>query len=330
VIDRRAFVAGMAAVMAAPLRGQAQQGARLYRVGFLGLTTPGTASSTTVDILRRAIRERGWIEEQNLVFELRWAEGRAERLPELARELIGTRPDVLVAGTVPTVRALQASTATIPIVFVALPGPAVAGLVSDIARPSGNVTGFSFQATPQQAAKELEFLRELAPGAARIGVIRDREMGEYVSGYLPYVRDAAATLRVTFHLSEFSNARELESALAAAAKANTDALWVMATPTTFAERHRIATFALKHRLPSLSSFTAYADAGGLATYGASLLAVWRRSAHYVDRLLQGARPSDLPVEQPTQFEFVVNLKTANALSLAIPQSLLLRADEVIQ
>ena len=328
MINRRDFVSGMATLLAAPLRAVAQTEAG--RVGFLGLTAPATAAPSTVDILRMALRERGWVEGANLIMEHRWAEGRAERLPDLARDLVAKRVNVIVAGAVPTVRAAQAATSSIPIVFVALPGPAVSALVADIGRPTGNVTGVSFQATPQQAAKELEVLREIAPNVSRVAVLRDRDAVEYAGGYQPYVRDAAATLKVSFHIAEFVKGQELDAVLAVASDAKPDALWIMATPMTFTERRRIADFALKRRLPSLAAFRQYADAGGLVSYGASLTALWRRSAYYVDRLLTGAKPSDLPVEQPSEFEIVVNLKTAKAIGVTVPQSLLLRADHVIE
>jgi putative ABC transport system substrate-binding protein len=324
------------APLAAPLDAAAQTSVRPARVGYLNLGavsgTPGNPSvPRIIPALVSGLQELGHDVGRTLVLEFRHAEFKPERLPVLAVELVRLPVDViLVAGPAP-LDAARKATQTIPIVMVAASDdPVRDGLVASLARPGGNITGLTFAVSPEIAGKQLELLRELAPAANRVRMVADadtialRRVAEAIADAAP---------RLHFRAQEPLEAREptqLDEAFVRAVRERTDALWIPMAGVTFAQRTRVAELALKHRMPVLGYFRELPEAGGLFSYGPDLRDIYRRAAGYVDRILRGARPAELPVEQPTKFELVVNLKTAKALGLTIPQSVLLRADEVIQ
>ena len=310
---------------AAPIAASAQQAGRVPRVGFL---SPGTAVSAPTEAFRQGLRELGYVEGQNLTVEYRWGDGDAARLPALAAELVRLRVDVLVTTSNPAILAATQATRSIPIVFTASSDPVATGLVASLAHPGGNVTGLSL-VTPELSGKRLQLLREALPQLTRVALLWD---AGHV-GMADRVREtetAARQLGVTLRVEWVQDPAGLDRAFAALAQARPDAFLTTVEPFTVRHRQRIVEFAAQHRLPAMYEEREFVDAGGLMAYGPSLAANYRRAATYVDKLLKGAKPADLPVEQPTKFELVLNLKTAKALGLTIPQSILLRADEVIR
>ena len=276
---------------------------------------------------RQAISELGDVEGQNIAFEIRSADGRPERLPGLAAELVRLKVDVLVASSNVAVAAAQKATTSIPIVMTNTSDPVALGFVASLARPGGNITGLTIQA-PDVAGKTLQLLREAVPGLARSAVLWDTSFPGRQA--LSELEAAARALEIHLQLVEVGSPGEIEGAFDAVARDRTRAVFIAGSPMQFGERARIAELAVKRRLATMCVLREYVEAGCLIGYGASLVDGFRRAAYFVDRILKGAKPADLPVEQPTKFELVINLKTAKALGLTIPQSLLLRADEVIQ
>ena len=329
-MDRRAFIAGAVAFSAGPLATEAQQATKTPRIGWLGFSSPTTPSAVQLlDAFREGLRERGWIEGQNIHIEYRGADGKAERYPDLAVELVRLQVDVLFTSSgEPAGFALKRATTMIPIVMAISTDPVGTGLVASLARPGGNVTGLTIVGT-ELAGKRLELLKAVVPRASRIAVLwnaafpgKSLEMME--------TQAAARVLGVSLQSVEVRAPNDLPGAFSVIANANPDALITFADALTNTERKRIVDFALRSRLPMISEIRPFADEGGLMTYGPSVTDMLRRAATYVDKILKGAKPADLPIEQPTKFELVINLKTAKALGLTIPQSVLLRADEVIQ
>jgi putative ABC transport system substrate-binding protein len=323
---RREFIALLGAATAGwPLVAYAQQSAgRTPRIGFLSSAT-AAGSAKAIDMLRMGLREHGYVEGRNIVIEFRWAEERYGRLPQLARELIAARADLLITHGTPGTRAARQTTSTIPIVM-AISGDAVAtGLVSNLARPEGNVTGSTFF-LPELNAKRLEILKEACPSISHPTALSNP--GNPVSRpIIPAMQSAAAALNLTLGVARAQGPTEFDHAFEA--MAHVDSV-VVTEDGEFAPNFRaIAALALQNRLPSIGA-KEYAEAGGLIGYGANLLALYRRAAYFVDRILKGAKPADLPVEQPTRFELVVNLRTAKTLGLEFPPILLARADEVIE
>jgi putative tryptophan/tyrosine transport system substrate-binding protein len=324
VIDRRTFLGAFASsLLAAPLAAEAQQAARVPRVGALGAVDgPGWAG------FRQGLRELGWEEGRNLVVEFRFAGRRDERYRELAGELVRLNVDVLAAQNSQSVRAAKEATRTIPIVMFSVSYPVEAGLVASLARPGGNVTGNSNQLS-DFSGKHLELLREIVPRTRRVALLWDPNnlssaLGKKDTEVLAQ-REGVHIISVLLRRPE-----DIEGALTALIRERPDALIVHAVPLLFAAPGQVAEFALKHRLPSIAGLRGLADAGLLISYGPNLFDLGRRAAQYVDKILKGAKPGDLPVEQPTTFELVINLKTAKALGLTIPPSLLQRADQVIE
>src|SRR3989454_497288 len=316
---------GLALALAlAPLVAEAQPAEKLARIGYLSL---GSAADTPKALLQ-GLRELGYVEGQNLVIEYRYAEGKAERLPDLAAELVSLSVDVIVAGGTPPPLAAKRATRTIPFVMTSAGGPVGSGLVASLARPGGNVTGLS-TFTRELAAKRLQLLKEVVPGVSRVAVLWNAA-NPYAVLNMRETEAAAQTLGVQVQSLEVRGPDDFENALPAAIRGRAGALIVVDDPLTFAYRMRIADFAARNRLPAMYGFREFAEAGGLTAFGANLADLYRRAATYVDKILKGAKPSDLPVEQPTKFELVINMKTAKALGLTIPQSLLLRADQVIE
>jgi len=328
-VERRRFVTGVAgSLLAAPHLTWAQQAGKPARVGILALTT-FTPVPLAVDHFRARLRELGYVDGQTVLFEYRAAEGKVERLPELARELVDAKVNVIYTAAAPAALAAKQATNAIPVVFAGIPDPEGAGLVASLARPGGNVTGVAFEATPEQAAKQLELLKGLAPSVTRVGIFGAPGLQASLQRHQPIVESARAKLGLDFIRAEVPSVADLDRAFDTLARARVDAFWLIA-PAAFQGRRQIADYALKNRLPAIAPYREFADAGGLVSFGASFADTHRRAATYVDKILKGAKPADLPVEQPTKFELVINLKTAKALGLTIPPSLLARADQVIE
>jgi putative ABC transport system substrate-binding protein len=331
-IGRRAFILALAGAAVWPLAARAQQPAQVARIGCL---VTGALESyqarAMVDAFREGLRERGYVAGQTIVIEYRSADGSIERFPQLAAELARLNVDLIHVPNTPAARAAQQATSTIPIVGVAMGDPVGDGLVASLARPGGNVTGLTFLG-PELAGKRLDLLKQALPNASRIaalwhpGAFSDRTTREMLQA----TEAAARTLAVELQLVEVRAADELDRAFSRMSGQRADALLVLASAMFFNERKQIVDLATKHRLPSISSAREFAELGGLIAYGASLTDLQRRSATYVDKILKGAKPADLPVEQPTKFELVVNLKAAKALGLTLPDKLLVAADEVIE
>ena len=314
-------------LLAAPLVTEisAQPFRRIARVGILNA---GTAQDVRVDEFRDGLRELGYVEGQNLLISYRWADGHQDRLPGLAAELLAGNVEVIVAMG-PAVWAAKRQTTTVPIVIAFSGGdPAATGMVSNLARPGANITGVSFMSN-DLAAKRLELLKQASSRIARVAVLYNPD--EPPSA--PELREteaAARTIGVTLQPLEGRRSGDLDGLFAAAARQRADALLVFAHGFAALNRGRIIELAARHRLPTMYGYREFVDAGGLMAYGANIQGMVRRAASYVDRILKGAKPGDLPIEQPTKFELVINLKTAKALGLTIPPSLLARADEMIQ
>ena len=309
-----------------PLRGEAQP-AKVAKIGFLTPPTPAGAV-VLVEALRQGLRDIGHIAGKTFVLEVRYGEGKSERLPELARELVGLKVDVIVTTADVATAAATRATRTIPIVMAVSTDPIGTGFVASLARPGRNVTGMSSMSS-ELSGKRLGLLRDVVPGLSRVAVLWNPDVRGAILEYKE-TEAAARSLRVELQSVEFSRSEEIERAFLAVTSQRAQALILGADPVTFAKAGQVASFAQRNRLPSMYALKEYVDAGGLMSYGPSLVDMSRRSATDVDKILKGARPGDLPVEQPTKFELVINLKTAKALGLTMPQSLLQRADQVIQ
>jgi len=313
------------AAAARPLGTGAQQGEKVYKVGFL---TAGSSDPLGRSVVHDAFRGLGYVEGKNLAFERRHAEDRLDRLPGLAAELVSLKVDVIMtAGTLAPLAAKRA-TSTIPIVMMNAGDPVGSGLVASLAQPGGNVTGMSLMA-PDLGGKRLELVKELFPGISRVAV-RWNAANPYSALMFKETVGAAETLGVELQSLEIREPPDLDAALETAAGHHADALITVEDPLSVDLRKKIADFAADHRLPTISGLKLFADAGFLMTYGADLDDILRRSVVYVEKILKGAKPSDLPVEQPTKFELVINLKAAKLLGLTIPPTLLARADGVIE
>jgi putative tryptophan/tyrosine transport system substrate-binding protein len=314
-------------VLAAPL-AVVQPAASIARIGFLGNSSP-TFASPLVEAFRHGLRERGWVEGQNLAIEYRWAEGSVERLPALAAELVHLHVDVIVTiGGTPASLAAKHATDTIPIVMAVGADPVGTGLVASLARPGGNITGLTLF-VPELEGKRLELLKEAVPGLSRVAVLAN-PVNPATARALRATEVAAQALRIPLQLLEVRDPSEFESAFAAMAGAQTDALIVLPDPMLAAQRPRVVELAAQNRLPVMYAFREDAEAGGFMAYATNFPDLLRRAAGFVDKILKGAKPADLPVEQPMKFELVINLKTAKALGLTIPPTLLFQADEVIR
>jgi putative ABC transport system substrate-binding protein len=325
-MNRRAFIGGVAAAAAlAPRAASTQTPAKARRVGLLMTTTP-TAAAHIVVAFADGLRELGHVDGQNLRLEYRWAEGHGERFAEMAADLVRQHVDVLVASSQAAALAAQRATKTIPIVMVNASDPVEAGLVASLARPGANVTGLSQQLTREIRAKQLQLLKEALPKMSRVALLHSVATTVGLREY----EAAGQTLAVRVQVVEIRNRDALAPAFAAMARERIDALLVPADPFLFTERQRVAGLAREHRLPGMYSTREFAEAGGLMSYAARLSEQFRRAAVYVDKILRGASPATLPIESPSHYELVINLTTAKALGLAIPQVLLLRADQVIE
>jgi ABC-type uncharacterized transport system substrate-binding protein len=332
-VERRAFLTGTGVVMlAAPLAAEAQAPAKLPRIGYLlfgPLESP--ESRQTLEAFRQGLREHGYLEGQNIVLEYRSANGRIDRLPVLATELVSLKVDLIVAANTPMARAAKQATTTIPIVSPAMGDPVGDGLVASLGRPGGNITGSTFLG-PELVPKRLDLLKEALPKVSRVaalwhpGVFGERTMREMLNG----TEVAARALGVQLQLVEVRGPDEFDRAFSTMTKGRAEALMVFPSTMLFNERRRIVDLATKSQRPAIYQSRQFVEIGGLMSYGESINDLIRRAATYVAKILKGAKPAELPVEQPTKFELVINLKTAKALGLTIPTPLLQRTDEVIQ
>ena len=313
-------------LLAAPGPAVAQPAGQIPRVGFLGA---GSSTSANVEAFRQGLRELGWAEGKNIVIEYRFAEGHFDRLPDLAADLVRLKVDVMTAAPTPGAVAAKKATGTIPIVMVGVGDPVGLGLIATLARPGGNVTGLSFDAG-MEIGKGLEIIKETLPNARRVAVLSNpANPGQPAA--MKNVKAAARSLGVELRFLEAQGPDEFDGVFATMAKERVEALLVVTDSTFYIQRARLADLATKHRLLVVAyGFRDYAEAGALMSYGPSVVAMYQRAAFFVDRILKGAQPASLPVEQPTKFELVINLKAAKALGLTIPQSLLLRADDVVE
>ena len=329
---RRGLVFTLAlGLLVAPLAADAQQAAKVPRVGVLFTGYPlDPVSQHNTEAFRQGLRELGWVEGRNIVIEYRWSEGRYERLPDLAAELVGLKVDVIAASITTAALAAKNASRTIPIVVVASPDLVGSGLVASLARPGGNVTGLSFMGV-ELIAKQLELLKETVPKVSRVAVLRNPDTPPWAHPRMvKEAEQAAQLLRVQIQSLAARGPEDFDSVFSTMARERADALLVLPDPMFVLHRTRLAELAAKDRIPAMYTVVEHAEAGGLMAYAANFRYNFRRAATYVDKILKGAKPADLPVEQPTKFELVINLKTAKALGLTIPPSVLIRADEVIQ
>jgi putative ABC transport system substrate-binding protein len=327
-VDRRRFVlASLAGVLAAPLAGEAQQAGKVYRIGYLGGT--GSASmARPMASFREGLRMLGWNEGQGVVIEERWADGNADRLPDLAAELVALKADVIVTQGSPATRVVKSATATIPIVMVNTTDPVGQGFVASLGRPGGNITG-SADFAGELSAKRLELLKETLPKLSRVAILFDPAHPAHAVE-VRTTREAAQALGIRLELVEATASGDFPGAFATILRFQAHALIALEGFANAENRSRIVEFARTNRLPMMSGALGLTLAGGLISYTPDVLDMYRRAASYVDRILRGAKPSDLPVEQPTKLLLVLNLKTAKALGLTIPPSVLTRADQVIE
>ena len=325
-LERRRFLLAVIAFMATATAAAARaQDAKIHRVGFLSPVRRGRRD----EAFANGLRELGYVEGRNLHLEMRFADGRPDRLSELVAELLRLDPDVLVVGSTIGARAAKQATASIPIVFAGSSDPVAGGIVSNLARPGGNITGFSLAYGDGFAAKWLELLKEAVPRLSQVAVLWSSSNAA-AAGYLGELRGAARALNVMLQAHQAREPQELQVALKAVGAGSAQGLVVMPSPFAASQRTKLVEFASVRRLPAMYFDDSFVEAGGLMSYGPSIADTYRRAAGHVDKILKGAKPGDLPVEQPTRFELVINAAAARALGLAIPQSLLVRADRVIE
>ena len=324
---RREFITFLGGAAAAwPFAARAQQTRKVSRVGYLG-TASSSVEGHVLDAFRQKLRELGHIEGDNVAIEYRWAEGQDDRLPELAAELVRLKPDVIVTRGTPGTLAAKQATNTIPIIFAGIGDPVNAGLVASYARPEGNVTGLTFTG-PELEGKRLQILKEVVPGHSRVAALWNPvSMG---GEFYRQTQIAATALSITLQPVEARRMDDLEQAFATIGGARADALIVLADPFLLSKRKQIVAFAANRRLPAMYPYREYVDAGGLSSYAPSNIDRLLRTAVYVDKILRGAKPADLPVEAPTKFELIINNKTAKELGFIVPATLLTRADEIIE
>jgi len=325
-VDRRAFLSTVAGgLLTAPLVAGGQQKAKAYTLGFLSGVTPIDRDTAA---LEQGLHDLGWLKGQNIAIEYRSAEGNLDRLPALATELVSLKVDLIVAVSAPETSAARRATISTPIVFVVHGDPVGTGDVQSLAHPGGTTTGVA-QMHPELTTKQLEILQQLVPRVSRTAVLWNAANPAKVGDWRER-RPSAHTLGIALQSSEVRRPTDLSGAFATIRKQRPDAMLILGDPLTVSSRVPIADFAVKEHLPVMYPLRLFVEAGGLISYGADVTDLFRRAARYVDKILKGAKPADLPVEQPTKFELVINLKTAKALGLTIPQSLLVRADQVIE
>ena len=332
-MDRRAFITGVAASFAAPLVAEAQQPGKIPRVGIafsgapLSIMLGPTPSSPSMKGFLQGLRQLGYIDGENILLERRSAEGQYERLPAIMAEFIRLQVDLIVTGGNPATAAARQATATLPIVAGGVSYPIEAGFIASFARPGGNVTGLAFFA--ELNAKQLEIVKEVVPRGSVVTVLRYAPDPMHAAMWKA-TQIAGQRLGVQLQSAEMGDPSELESTLSLIAKTRARALMILPGALFFVESQRLASLTTRYNLAAISEFREFAEAGGLLSYGVNIFEMWRHLALFVDRILKGTKPADLPVEQPTKYELVINLKTAKALGLTIPPSLLGRADQVIE
>ena len=320
-------------LLLAPISSHAQQPGKVYRVGLIVTTSPVSEMAgpdpvhPPIRVFLHTLRSLGYVEGQNLVFERRSAEGKFERFTEIVAELVRLKTDVIVTVSTPMAQAAKQVTTTVPIVMATVANPVEAGLVASLARPGGNITGLTINTGPEIEGKRLELLKDALPRISRVAYLGLKT--DWEDSYGKSVKTAARALGVTLLHAEHTP-NEYSGAFAVIARQRPDALFVANSAPAFAHRHLIVEFAVKNRLAGTYAWREFVEAGGLMSYGVNISDLFRRAAGYVDKILKGANPADLPIEQPTKFELVINLKTAKALGLTIPPSVLVRADEVIR
>jgi putative ABC transport system substrate-binding protein len=329
MIRRRNFIAGLGGAMAWPLAARAQQGDRVRRVGVLvSVDEYDPEGKRRYSAFTQALADLGWIDGRNVRMDLRWGRGDINRIRALAQELVGLQPDIILAGSTPAIVALQRETRTIPIVFVNVTDPVVSGIVARLDRPGGNITGFA-ALDGSLGGKWVELLSEIAPGLKRAAIMFNPDSAP-VSTFMPFLETAARSLKVALIIAPVHRDAEIETAIIALGREPGGGLVVRADVFTELHRTLLISAAARNNVPAVYSISEFVRDGGLFSYGVDRIDIFRRAASYVDRILRGEKPGDLPVQFPTKFEMVVNRKTANALGLAIPPSILLRADEVIE
>jgi putative ABC transport system substrate-binding protein len=325
---RRHVLALLAGALAAPLASFAQQPTKIPRIGFLHPAPPGGVPGMRLEAFRDALHELGYVEGKNVQLEVRWGNGEFERLPALAAELVQLKVDVIVAAASPSVLAARKATSTIPIVMPVSSDPVGDGLVASLAHPGGNITGLSMMA-PELGEKRLQLLREAFPDASRAVAVLWNPAYAGMRARFEEAKVAAPKLGLTVRSVEVRDTRELDVAFEAVVREHPEAL-VLSDPFTLSQRARIVEFAAEHRLPAIYESSDFVDVGGLMSFGPNISSLYRGAAVYVDKILKGAKPGDLPIEQPTKFELVLNMKTAKALGISFPASVLLRADKLIE
>ena len=324
-LRRRKFLATLGGAAAWPLAARAQQPMRTPRIGYLAFRSPLSADDTFF----HGLRDLGWVEGQNIFVERRFAGGNADRLKDSAAELVRLQVDVIVTAASAPTQAAKDATTSIPIVFANAGDPVGQGFVQSLPHPGGNITGIAFDAGPDITAKQAQLLIEAIPKASRLAVLWN-PTSAFLHSYWSVIKTAAPALRVNLQSLEVQDANEFERAFDAMTREHADGLIVLSDTFTTLYRARLADSAAKHRLPAIYGHNQYTEAGGLMSYGPSLFDAYGRAAAFVDKILKGTRPADLPVEQPTKFELIINLKTAKTLGLEIPPTLLARADKVIE
>ena len=314
------------ASLSAPLAAEAQQSGRIHRVGVLSMLA---GPNPRTQALQRSLADLGYEEGRNIAFEWKWAAGSTERLPGLAADLLRANVDVIVAGGPQPVAAAKRATSTIPVVMLAVADPVGAGFVSSLARPGGNLTGLSLDATPELFAKQLQLLKEARPHISRVAVLWNSGMPG-VQPFVDALKGAGRSLNVSLQWIDIGGRSEFERAFSDMSRGRAAAVVVISDPFIYVHREQIVQLAAKYRIPAMYLFDEIVSAGGFMSYGPSLADLYRRTATYVDKILRGAKPADLPIEQPTKFDLVINLRTARTLGITIPQGLLLRAERLIE
>ena len=323
-ITRRTFCSML---LALPFSAQAQQSKKIARIGFLSATS-ASSQSLRVEAFRQGLRELGYVEGKNIVIEWRFAEGKADRLRELVAELVRLKVDVIVTGGPPPTRAAKQATSTIPIVMAFDDDPVGSGFAASLARPGGNITGLSTY-FPEISGKQLELLREIVPKLSRAAVLGNASQPGHPQA-LREINLAADGFRVQVQYLQVRGTQDIDSAFRAASKERADGVLVLSTAVLFLERKQVADLAVKNRLPAIYGRPEYVENGGLVYYGPIYTDLFRRAATYVDKILKGTKPTDIPIEQPMKFDFIINLKAAKQIGLTIPPNVLVRADKVIR